>query len=455
MIKAKRKKTIPVQVGTIAIGGNNPIAIQSMTNSDTNDVAATVGQVKRLAETGADLVRITVPSMQEVLKMSQIKSSLKCDGYSLPLIADVHFNPKVAEAMASVVEKVRINPGNYVDKRNFKQLEYSDAEYRASLEKMSLRAAPLLAICKDRGTVIRIGTNHGSLCDRIVSRYGNTPLAMAMSAMEWVDICRQYDFHNIVLSMKSSNVNSMIESTLLLSELMEKSGYEYPLHIGVTEAGAGMEGRVKSAAGIGALLLCGVGDTIRVSLTEKPENEIPFARLILDAIDALEDDFYSLDENGLLTFSHPETNAEMLMAEVAAVCGFESYHKRVKDLVILNPFFSKQDNENLALAVLQACRLKMSKTEFISCPSCGRTQYEIEKVLALVKERFSDYPGLKIGVMGCIVNGPGEMADAHFGLVGATKGLVAVYKGKNRISDIISVESALDLLEREIEKLNF
>lgn len=190
-------------------------------------------------------------------------------------------------------------------------------------------------------------------------------------------------------------------------------------------------------------------------MTEKPENEIPFARLILDAVDALEDNFYSLDENGLLTFSHPETNAEMLMAEVAAVCGFESYHKRVKDLVILNPFFSKRDNENLALAVLQACRLKMSKTEFISCPSCGRTQYEIEKVLALVKERFSDYPGLKIGVMGCIVNGPGEMADAHFGLVGATKGLVAVYKGKDRISDIISVESALDLLEREIEKSNF
>ena len=455
MMKSIRKKTVPVQIGNIVIGGSNPIAIQSMTNSDTDDVAATVAQVKRIVEAGADMVRITVPSMKEVAKMEQIKSRLRAEGFTVPLIADVHFNPKVAEAMASVVEKVRINPGNYVDKRNFKQLDYTDAEYRASLDKMALRAAPLLAICKEQGTAIRIGTNHGSLCDRIVSHYGNTPLAMAMSAMEWIDICRQYDFRKVVLSMKSSNVNTMIESTLLLSELMDKKGIAYPLHIGVTEAGAGMEGRVKSAAGIGALLLCGVGDTIRVSLTEKPENEIPFARVIVDAVESLRDDFYSLDENGVMTFSHPERNADKLMAEVAAVCGLENYHKRVKDLVIRNPFFSKQENENLALAVLQACRLKMSKTEFISCPSCGRTQYEIEKVLALVKDRFSAYPGLKIGVMGCIVNGPGEMADADFGIVGATKGLVAVYKGKVRISEIVSVETALDVLEKEIEKSYF
>ena len=258
-------------IGNVCIGGQNPVVVQSMTNTDTNDVAASVAQVGRMVDAGAQMVRLTVPSLKEVEAMRAIRDRLRAEGIDVPLVADVHFNPKVAEAMASIVEKVRINPGNYVDKRNFSQLDLSDAEYAAAVERMALRAEPLLRICREHGTAIRLGINHGSLCDRIVSRYGNTPNAMVQSALEWLDICEHYDFHKVVVSMKSSNVHTMMEATLTLHQEMERRGRSYPLHLGVTEAGNGLEARAKSAAGIGALLLMGTGDTVRVSLTEPPE----------------------------------------------------------------------------------------------------------------------------------------------------------------------------------------
>ncbi len=441
----------PVKIGNIALGEGNHIVVQSMTNTNTLDVAATVAQTKRMIAAGAEMVRITVPSMKEVEALRQIKTQLRSEGILTPLIADVHFNPKVAEAVAAIVEKVRVNPGNYVDKRNFKHIELSETEYRASLAAMEKRALPLLDICRKHQTALRIGINHGSLCDRIVSRYGNTPYAMAMSAIEWLDICEKKDFHNIVFSMKSSNVNTMLEATISLYDMMKERGRVYPLHLGVTEAGNGLEGRVKSAAGIGALLLMGIGDTIRVSLTEKPENETPFAHQLISAVkDSHETDYHI--ENKKLIYTKAEKDYDRWIAGAAAVSGLCHYQKKINDIEIVNPHFSEEENQKVCQAILQACRLKMSKTEFISCPSCGRTQYDIESILAQVKARFSDHPGLKIGVMGCIVNGPGEMADADYGIVGATKGYAAVYKGKERVSNVIPVDEAFEKLKQLIDK---
>ena len=433
-------------IGTVNIGGTNPVVIQSMTNTDTNDVAASVAQVGRMVAAGAQMVRLTVPSLQEVPAMRAIRDRLRAEGIMTPLVADVHFNPKVAEAMASVVEKVRINPGNYVDKRSFRQLDLTDAEYDAAVERMGQRAEPLFKICKEHGTALRLGINHGSLCDRIVSRYGNTPLAMVQSALEWVDICEHYDFHKVVISMKSSNVHTMMESTLLLHQKMAERGCTYPLHLGVTEAGNGIEGRVKSAAGIGALLMMGVGDTIRVSLTEAPENETPFAHKLVHAVQHLSPEDCIIHDH-VLEWTSEEGDFETWMAQCAALVGYACYNHAIKDVKLNNPHFGTTCCAELEATILQACRIKMSKTEFIACPSCGRTQYDIQSVLAKVKERFSDYPGLKIGVMGCIVNGPGEMADADFGIVGASHGTVCVYEGKKRVTEAVSVEEAMRLLE--------
>lgn len=441
-----------VHIGNITLGEGQPVVVQSMTNTDTADVEATVAQCKRMIAAGAEMVRITVPSMKEVESLRQIKEQLRAEGINTPLIADVHFNPKVAEAAAAIVEKVRVNPGNYVDKRNFKTLDLSEEEYQASLDAMEAKAKPLFDTCKAHGTALRIGINHGSLADRIVSRYGNTPHAMAMSAIEWLDICERNDFRNMVFSMKASNVNTMMAATLDLHQMLSDRGTLYPIHLGVTEAGNGLEGRVKSAAGIGALLMMGIGNTIRVSLTEKPENETPFAHKLIEAVGKIKEEDYTIEKQTLV-YSSDEKDHDLWIAAAAAISGYLNYQQKIKDILLKNPNFSTEENTNLAATILQACRLKMSKTEFISCPSCGRTQYDIESVLAQVKERFAHYPGLKLAVMGCIVNGPGEMADADYGIVGATNGLAAVYKGKERISEIIPVEEALKQLEKLIERI--
>lgn len=433
-------------IGHISIGNSHPVVVQSMTNTDTNDVKGTVEQALRMVAAGCQMVRITVPSMQEVEALRAIKEELRARGCDVPLIADVHFKPQVAEACAEIVEKVRINPGNYVDKRKFEQLAMTEEEYTASLQAMAERAKPLFEICKRNGTAIRIGVNHGSLCDRIVSRYGNTPLAMAMSAVEWLDICQQFDFHNLVLSMKSSNVNTMIEATRLLHSKMVERGRLYPLHIGVTEAGAGDEGRVKSAAGIGALLLDGIGDTIRVSLTEAPENEVAPALILTQLADKKPKVAIS-HQGEKMTIHYEESDRQKWMIICSAYAGHEHIHHTFKDLRIENSHFSAEENHYLAELILQACRIKMTRTEIISCPSCGRTQYDIQGTLAKVKARFSNYPNLKLGVMGCIVNGPGEMADADFGIVGASHGKVIVFRQKERLTPPMEVDDALTYLE--------
>lgn len=436
-------------IGNIRIGEGEPIVVQSMTNTNTNDIEGTVAQVIRMAESGCQMARITVPSMKEVASLQAIKENLRARGYQLPLVADVHFKPQVAEACAAIVEKVRVNPGNFVDKRNFNQLDLTDEEYAASVQAMAERAKPLFEICRQHGTALRIGVNHGSLCDRIVSRYGNTPLAMAMSAMEWIDICQQFDYHNIVLSMKSSNVITMMEATRLLHDKMTQNGTVYPLHLGVTEAGAGDEGRVKSAAGIGALLLDGIGDTIRVSLTEAPEAEIRPAS-ILAHLQEESPKVHLSNKDNLLKINYSQNDREKWMMVCAAHASHTLLHHPFKELEIENDCFSPKECQYLSELILQACRIKMTRTEIISCPSCGRTEYDIQGTLAKVKERFSHYPGLKIGVMGCVVNGPGEMADADYGIVGATHGKVAVYRGKERLTAPLEVDEALAYLEKLI-----
>jgi (E)-4-hydroxy-3-methylbut-2-enyl-diphosphate synthase len=377
----KRRKTLEVSIGNISMGGNYPIRVQSMTNTDTLDTQKTVEQIVRLTNGGCEYVRLATQCVSDAENLKNIKKELQKKGCDVPLIADVHFNHQVALIAAEIVEKVRINPGNYADKKQFKQLSYTEQEYNLEIERISERLSPLLKICKQNGTAIRIGTNHGSLSDRIISRYGNTPLGMAKSAMEYVQICNDFGFHNLVLSMKSSDTRIMIQSVRLLVAMMDEKKWHYSLHLGVTEAGNGEYGRTKSAIGIGTLLQDGIGDTIRVSLTENPENEIPFA-----------------------------------------------------------------------FDILQACGLRYNKAEIISCPSCGRTQYDIEKFLDIIKQKTSHLKGLKIGVMGCIVNGPGEMADANYGFVGAGKGKITLYKGKNPVYHNLNEENAVEMLIQLIKE---
>ena len=442
-----------VHIGKIELGEGRPIVVQSMTNTFTSDVEASVAQVKRMVAAGCEMVRLTVPSMKEAESLREIKNRLRAEGIDTPLIADVHFLPEVAESCASFVEKVRVNPGNFTDKRSFRQLDLTDEEYERAVEAMAERAKPLFNICKEHGTALRIGINHGSLCDRIVSRYGNTPLAMAQSAMEWVEICQRHDFHNVVFSMKSSNVTVMTEATMLLLSKMKEAGTVYPLHLGVTEAGAGDEGRVKSAAGIGALLLNGIGNTIRVSLTEPPENEVPFAKL-LARLDKEKAAVTTERHGSRLTLTYDTDDRQKWMAVTAAHAGYEHFRNKLTDIEIRNRFFTEAECRHLADLILQACRIKMTQTEFISCPSCGRTQYDIQGALEKVKARFSGYPDLKIGVMGCIVNGPGEMADADFGIVGTSHGKVAVYRQKERLTQPLTVDEAIEYLEKIIKLKN-
>ncbi len=441
------------KIGSLKLGEGLPVLIQTMTNTNTSDILATVEQTKQVIKAGAEMVRITVPTLKEVDSLREIVQQLKSEGIETPIIADVHYLPEVAEAVAVFVDKVRINPGNFVDKREFKTIELSDLEYQDSLEKMALRAQPFIEICKKHNTAIRVGVNQGSLCDRIVSRYGNTPQAMVHSALEWIDICERFEFTNLVFSLKSSNVNTMILATRLLHEKMNEKGFNFPIHLGVTEAADGMEGRVKSAIGIGALLLHQIGNTIRVSLTEDPENEIIFGKKLMKSISQFDSSQYII-ENNTLFISSEEKEKETWWAECGAVAGYFHYNQAFREVIIQNNNFSKKECIDLADTILQGCRIKLSKTEIIACPSCGRTQYDIQKVLSLVKERFSEYPNLKIGVMGCVVNGPGEMADADIGIIGSANGKMAVYKGTQRISPFLAIDDAFQILEDEIKKIN-
>jgi len=637
LTKYSRYKTREVYIGAIPLGGNNPIRIQSMTTTDTMNTLATVEQTIRMVDAGCEYVRITAPSINEAKNLEEIKKELKIRGYNVPLIADIHFTPNAAEMAARIVEKVRVNPGNYVDKKKFDFIEYSDAEYQEELDRIRERFTPLVKICKEYGTAMRIGTNHGSLSDRIMSRYGDTPLGMVESALEFLRICEDENYHSIVLSMKASNPQVMVQAYRLLINKMESEGMNYPLHLGVTEAGGGEDGRIKSALGIGALLEDGIGDTIRVSLTEDPEFEAPVAIAIANRYDGREnhkpiketvespiDPFvynrrktfevlsiggsnvprvvadysnrtiltqkdlidigYTYDEpsdkwnlsdtavdliylgknilpfdcpNGLNAIYDYETwkdlennynsypiftakdfiasikkseqlnfvtlnihdlsqelineikndTSVVIVLETTNLHGIAEQRRVFFDLIkneILNPVIIKMDYlnitfENLQLYsstdfgallidgfgdgvwisvnelrseisgtyvksfikksetkekiinrllfnILQAARQRISKTEYIACPSCGRTLFDLQETTEMIRKRTEHLKGVKIAIMGCIVNGPGEMADADYGYVGSGVDKITLYREKNIVRRNIPAKNAVDEL---------
>lgn len=604
-----RFQTREVHIGDIALGGSNPIRIQSMTTTDTMDTIGTVEQTIRMVESGCEYVRITAPSKKEAENLGVIKSELKNRGYNVPLIADIHYTPNAAEIAARLIEKVRVNPGNYVDKKKFQQIEYSDADYAAELDRIREKFTPLVKICKEYGTAMRIGTNHGSLSDRILSRYGDTPLGMVESAMEFLRICEDLNYHNIVLSMKASNPKVMVNAYRLLVNQMIQSNMNYPLHLGVTEAGDGEDGRIKSAAGIGTLLEDGLGDTIRVSLTEDPEFEAPVARALADRyklrgtanklpelekiqinpfeykkretitinniggdevprviadlsnlktikpahlypygyVYNVNDDKWTIQDVSAdyiyigdhhLSFDIPgtlgviqnraewqaekerhyplyefgdiidcdglsfltcntadiPTDSFELPDDVVLILKTNSDHgmadqRRIFNLLIemglRNPVVIHRSYSNLseqdfqlyvstdfgALLIdglgngvmlnsdlpaqkematiygfLQATRTRISKTEYISCPSCGRTLFDLQETTQMIRSRTAHLKGVKIGIMGCIVNGPGEMADADYGYVGSGVGKITLYKGQEVVKKGIPSEEAVDEL---------
>lgn len=552
-----RYHSLEVKIGMLKIGGNNPICLQSMTNTPTMDTRATVDQAIRMIEAGSAMVRITAQGPKEAAHLQVIKGQLKALGYNVPLIADIHYSPEAAEIAAGIVEKVRINPGNYVDRLNSAKVNYSDSEYEAELEKISKSLAPLLSICKECGTAIRIGVNHGSLSQRIVDRYGDTPEGMVQSALEFTRICHKQGFHNLVLSMKSSNVRVMVSAYLMLAEKLMAEGLNYPLHLGVTEAGDGEDGRLKSVAGIGALLARGIGDTIRVSLTEDPEFELPVASAIADRFHQLnekgeivrmirpdllvsrETDYCRetsacgniggknpvavlVRQNGQYFIADEESNVSPLVSEmlfvnetliaaklpdllsqlstnpemvILAEAGADKlrildkalFQNELKNpLILMSPVVCNSLEElllenslnpgnllidgigsgicidasevpltdaiRIGFGLLQATRMRISKTEFIACPSCGRTLFNIQETLQQVKARTDHLKGLKIGVMGCIVNGPGEMADADYGYVGAGNGKVNLYKGKVPVKRGVPESEAVEALVELIKE---
>ena len=452
---AERRKTSVTHVGNIAIGGDNPIRIQSMATTDTNDTEASVAQAKRIIDAGGELVRFTTQGKREAENMKNISDRLKADGYDTPLVADVHFTAHTADVAALYCEKVRINPGNYVDPgRTFKHLEYTDAEYAEELMKIERTLVPFLNICKEHHTAVRIGVNHGSLSDRIMSRYGDTPEGIVESCMEFLRICRREDFNDIVISIKASNTVVMVNTVRLLVETMDKEDMHYPLHLGVTEAGEGEDGRIKSAVGIGALLTEGIGDTIRVSLSEEPEAEIPVARRLVELIPectALREN--AIIKNDTLYLDITADTWEDLQLKAAMAAGAILIDKKAHNLVISCPEgvkfkvqSSKFKVQDLQDSILQAARIKFTKTEYISCPGCGRTLYDLRTTIARIKEATRSMTGLKIGIMGCIVNGPGEMADADYGYVGAGRGKISLYRNKECVLKNIPEEEAVDRL---------
>lgn len=451
-----RRQTTTTRVGNLTIGGDSPIRVQSMTTTNTNDTGACVAQAKRIIDAGGELVRLTTQGRREAENMANISAALKAEGYNAPLVADVHFNANVADIAALHCEKVRVNPGNYVDPaRTFKKLEYTDSEYADELRKIEERFVPFLNICKAHGTAIRIGVNHGSLSDRIMSRYGDTPEGIVESCMEFLRICRREAFTDVVLSIKASNTVVMVTSVRLLVKAMEAEDMHYPLHLGVTEAGEGEDGRIKSAVGIGALLTEGIGDTIRVSLSEEPEREIPVARKLVEFIPqcaAMREN--ALIENGTLTLHFSETGMEDLQLKAAMAAGALLIDRKATGLVIVNDGCGTEEElRSLADSILQAARVRFTKTEYISCPGCGRTLYDLQgtiaRIKAAVKEAAASDPRfatLKIGIMGCIVNGPGEMADADYGYVGAGPAKISLYKGKVCVEKAIPEAEAVDRL---------
>ena len=555
-----------VNIGSLPLGGSHPIRLQSMTNTNTLDTRSTVEQAIRMIEAGSELVRITAPGPKEATNLGVIKAELKKRGFEVPLIADIHFNPEAAEIAARLVEKVRINPGNYTDRPSPGKTHWSEQEYQQELEHIAVKLTPLLGICRNYGTAIRIGVNHGSLSQRILSRYGDTAEGMVQSALEFTRICHQQGFHNLVLSLKSSNVRVMVEACRQLAEQLTLEGLNYPLHLGVTEAGDGEDGRLKSVSGIGALLARGIGDTIRVSLTEAPEAELPVARAIVSRFHqnlpdgtitrqirpdlSVNEEISGIREtvtsgplggknpvavllkqgNQLLLAgekgdftplphrlvqagrplpgspqplmihadeaflnAHMPALTETLANDTTIVLLAEAGTTQLRRLAnalqrrnLENPLILKSPvvatspedliaeislnpgnllidgagdglcleakgltTETLTTAgfgLLQATRRRISRTEYIACPSCGRTLFHIEETLQQIKARTAHLKGLKIGVMGCIVNGPGEMADADYGYVGSGKGKVTLYKGKTPVKRGIPEKEAVEAL---------
>lgn len=533
-----------VQIGNVPLGGDNPIRIQSMTSTSTLDTDASVAQCRRIFDAGADYVRLTAQGVREAHNIGEIRAALHAAGYTKPLVADIHFNPKAAFEAAATTDKVRINPGNFVDAaRTFKKLEYTDKEYAAELEKIRRAVVPFLAICREHHTAVRLGVNHGSLSDRIMSRYGDTPAGMVESAMEYLRIFREENFNDVAISIKASNTVIMVETVRRLVAEMDREDMHYPLHLGVTEAGDGEDGRIKSAVGIGTLLAEGIGDTVRVSLSEEPELEIPVARKLVDYITAREghapiSGCFAKAYNRIAPERRP-TNAvgsiggqnvpivatTLCPADVAAIAtkpdfflsdvnwkavdasakaeGFSdddvllltSHHANpvgeieafihrlwdngCKAPVVVRMRYDDADEEDVqvkagadfgalllnglvdgivldapnlpnnadavaySFGILQAARRRTTKTEYISCPSCGRTLYDLQHAVKEIKAATSHLKGLKIGIMGCIVNGPGEMADADYGYVGAAVGKVSLYKGKECVERNVPQDVAL------------
>ncbi len=451
-----------ITVGTLQLGGANPVRLQSMANTDTLDTKSSVEQAIRIIEAGGEMVRFTTQGMKQVDGLARIMKELRKEGFVTPIIADVHFNPEVAVYAAGIVNKVRINPGNYVDKRaSFSKVEFTDKEYKEEIERIHERLMPLINRCNEFETAIRIGVNHGSLSDRIMTRYGNTPRGMAESAMEFIRIFEAEDFSNLVVSMKSSNSLIMVESTEMLVKMMQAEELKYPLHLGVTEAGEGEDGRIRSALGIGNLLIKGIGDTIRVSLSEPPENEIPVAKKIVEYAKQYRDNVeetgnrkpetgnvkretgyrrtywlnYSIDDEEELTIRAAVDSSQVMIPR-----GVDDLHIRNRGNI------EAEKVESIKDGILQAARIKISRNDYISCPTCGRTKYNLEEAVARVKKATSHLKGLKIAIMGCIVNGPGEMADADYGYIGSSPGKVSLYKGQTEVYKNVPEEEAVEKL---------
>lgn len=540
----RRRHSSTVQIGNVPLGGDNPIRIQSMTSTSTLDTDASVAQCRRIFDAGADYVRLTAQGVREAHNIGEIRAALHAAGYTKPLVADIHFNPKAAFEAATTTDKVRINPGNFVDAaRTFKKLEYTDEEYAAELEKIRRAVVPFLAICREHHTAVRLGVNHGSLSDRIMSRYGDTPAGMVESAMEYLRIFREENFNDVTISIKASNTVIMVETVRRLVAEMDREDMHYPLHLGVTEAGDGEDGRIKSAVGIGTLLAESIGDTVRVSLSEEPELEIPVARKLVDYITAREGhapisgcfakaynriaperrptnavgsiggqnvpvvatalspadvaaiatkpDFFLSDVNWkvvdasdksegfsdddvlLLTshhanpvgeieafihrlwdngckapvvvrMSYDDANEEDVQVKAGTDFGALLLNGLVDGIVLDAPNLpNNADAVAYSFGILQAARRRTTKTEYISCPSCGRTLYDLQHAVKEIKAATSHLKGLKIGIMGCIVNGPGEMADADYGYVGAAVGKVSLYKGKECVERNVPQDVAL------------
>ena len=441
-LENKRRKTSNIQVGNIFIGSDYPIRIQTMANTDTNDIDASVDQARRCIEAGAELLRFTTQGLREVESLREIHAQVLT---AVPLVADVHFNSEVADAAAQVVEAVRINPGNY----------------SKDPSKIRERFTHLLDICREHKTAIRIGVNHGSLSERMMDKYGDTPLGMVESVMEFLRIAVEEEFENIVISVKASNTRVMVETVRLLVKTMNKENMAFPLHLGVTEAGEGEDGRIKSAVGIGALLAEGIGDTIRVSLSEPPENEIPVAQELVDYFTDEDSVRYDgtvtaevLDNIGggaEIRYTSYEEEWETFALQAAAECGRLLWDYKATELTLVNPNFTENKLNFLSKDILQAARVRIYKTEYISCPSCGRTLFDLEETIRKVKAATSHLTGLKIAVMGCIVNGPGEMADADYGYVGAGRDRISLYRGKECVLKNIPQEEAVDQLLALIE----